>query len=1130
MKINYLKHRLRTNHFNRLIFLLLTFFFFQTQISWGQSVSLSDTRLTLKAAFTEIEKQTDLSIDYNREIIDVNKVVVIPARAGSLSEIMAALLQDTGCTYVTRGNHIVISKAPVAAQQPQKKNIAGTVLDENGDPVIGANIVEKGTTNGTATDVDGRFSLQVAESAVIHISYLGYVATDVSTLGKNSFNVVLQEDTRTLEEVVVVGYGTMKKSDVNAAIVSVKAEDLVKVSSPDFSEMLMGRAAGLTVTQSSAQPGGGVEVLIRGGASTGAGNQPLYVIDGFPIVNDGVSPGSGNQWSAGNHSPLSDINPNDIASIEILKDASATAIYGARGANGVVLVTTKRGTNKTRVEYNLITSVQSIIKKPELLNGREFMIEQNRYNKEKYMETNKIYPYGNADPSSVSPYIPKYSETDISSAGVGTNWYDLITRTGKVNQHNLSITYGNEDLKSLVSLNIFDQTGVVKTSGFRRYNIRYNLDHKIAGWWDYGISALGSMTEEQNATLGGGRDATAGIIEAALNYSPLVKAERDPSSGSWIEDPSQALLNHPLSYLDINDKTKTKRFLSSLYTNFYIIKDVLWVKLSGGIDIRDGLRQNYYPSTTRYGSQVGGDANINSAYREDYMSDIVVNFQKSFVEKHRLLALGGYSYQIQNDNGAYSRAMGFTSDALAYYKLQAGEQRPIVSSYKNKHVLASYFGRLQYSYDDKYLFTLTARLDGSDRFGENNRYAFFPSGAFAWRLIQEDFVKDIDWLSDAKIRLSAGQVGNENLPNDAASEYYSFDGRNYYFGDAEKRGVNLGKFGNSNLKWETTTEINAGIDFGFFRNRVNGSVDVFSKEIKDLLSWRTLPHTSILGGVWSNIGKTTSRGVEFTLNTVNLEGPLSWQSTFTFTSYRDRWKERDPKVILNPYQSEKDPITAVFGLISNGIKQPGEETPEMPGLIVGQQKYKDVNGLDSNGQLTGQSDGKVNQADVVFIGTRAPKFTMGLNNVFRYKGFDLSAFLYAAVGGYRWPSTQAEHGVYGSYGTQMLRDNYNYLKEIQNRWSSDNVNTDMPSGVVNSFDAYGAPLWQKASYLRLKNLTLGYDITRLLKVDKISARIYFTGQNIFTVTDYKGFDPEVENDRASYPQQKTFSLGIDVKF
>lgn len=1097
----------------------------------AQTISLKMSNVSVKEAMTQLKNKSGYSFVYKVGDLDTRKVISIEAK--QLKEAIGQILYGQGVVYEIKGKNIIVQKqsvSPGSSRKDKKRRVTGVVKDAGGELVIGATIKEKGTGNGTVSDLNAKFSLEVSSGAVLEVSYVGYQTQEVKVGERIDLSIVLSEKQQLLNEVVVVGYGTMKRSDLNASIVSVKSEELNKTASPNFSEMLMGRAAGLTVKQSSAQPGGGIEVLIRGAASTGAGNEPLYVVDGFPLVNAGVNPGSGNQWSAGNNSPLSSINPNDIESIEILKDASATAIYGARGANGVVLITTKRGTQDTQVEYNMNMSFQTIDKRPQLLTASELMATQNSYYKEQYLMQNLLYPYGNTDPGVVSPYVSMYTEDEIAKAGRGTNWYDRITRTGVIQQHNLTVTYGNEKMKSLVSLNYFDQKGVVKTSGYKRYSFRYNLDHKITTWWDYGISATASYVVDQNATLGGGYDSTAGIIESALSYSPVVKAEKDPATGKWVEDPKQALLNHPLSYLDIKDETKTKRLLATAFTNFYFIKDICWVKLSAGADIRDGVRHSYYPMTTKYGSSVNGDANINSANREDYFADMVFNFQKTFKEKHKFLTLLGYSYQVQNDDGAYARAMGFMSDALQYYKLQAGETRPVVSSYKSKHVLASYFGRIQYSLKDKYLFTFTARVDGSDRFGKNNRYAFFPSGAFAWRMNQESFLKDMDWLSEAKLRVSMGQVGNENLPNDAASEYFAFDGRNYYLGDAEKRGVNLGKFGNPDLKWETTTETNLGLDFGFFRNRIRGSIDVFYKEVKDLLSWRSLPHTAVTSGIWSNIGKTKSTGLEVTLNTVNLKGPVQWESTLTYTSYRDKWKRRDPKVILAAYVKEDDPVTAIYALIPDGIKQAGEDTPAMPDLLPGQRKYKDINGLDEDGNLTGKPDGKIDQADVVYLGTRAPKFTMGFSNDFRYKGFDLNIYLYASVGGYSYPYTQVEHGVYGGNGIQRLKDNNNFLADIKERWTSDNMNSSMPSGEVNSYDSYGSPNWEKNTYLRLKNVTLGYDLGRLVKTNKLKIRVYFSGQNLVTFTGYKGLDPEVENDRAAYPQQKTFSLGLDVKF
>lgn len=527
----------------------------------AQAVSLKMNNVSVKDAMTQLKNKSGYSFVYKVGDLDTKKIVSVEAK--QLKEAIDQILYGQDVVYEVKGKNVIVQKKQIqqnTLKDGKKRKITGVVNDANGEPIIGATIKEKGTNNGTASDTNAKFSLEVSPGAILEISFIGYRTQEVKIGNRTNLSIVLSEDQQLLDEVVVVGYGTMKKSDLNASIVSIKSDKLNKAASPNFSEMLMGHAAGLTVRQNSAQPGGGIEVLIRGAASTGAGNDPLYVVDGFPIVNAGVNPGSGNQWSAGSNSPLSSINPNDIESIEVLKDASATAIYGARGANGVVLITTKRGTQDTKVEYNMNVSLQTINKRPELLTASELLATQNSYYKEQYLMQNLLYPYGNTDPGAVSPYVPMYTDDEVNKAGRGTNWYDMITRTGIIQQHNLTVTYGNEKMRSLISLNYFDQKGVVKTSGYKRYSFRYNLDHKITKWWDYGISATASYTVDQNATLGGGYDSTAGIIESALSYSPTVNAERDSTSGKWIEDPKQALLNHPLSYLDMMTRQKRNVF------------------------------------------------------------------------------------------------------------------------------------------------------------------------------------------------------------------------------------------------------------------------------------------------------------------------------------------------------------------------------------------------------------------------------------------------------------------------------------------------------------------------------------------------------------------------------------------
>ncbi|MFT3904220.1 MAG: TonB-dependent receptor [Niabella sp.] len=1022
--------------------------------------------------------------------------------------------------------------------------VKGYVRDEEGRPLTGASIVvsnmRSGFTSGTASDSTGYFEfrhLPVGDSYSFSISNTGYTEEKLSGYkikedSNISLLIKLKEQIRGLDEVIVIGYGTQRRKDVNAAIVSVRPEQLDKTSQPSIDNMLQGQASGVTVTNAN-EPGGGVSVLIRGATSAAAGNGPLVVIDGFPVIYDAVEPGSGNKYYNGGRGALNDINPNDVASIQVLKDAAATSIYGARGSNGVILITTKRAKIGSVVEASLNTSVQAIARRPRLLTAKEFLIEQNRYMYELYLQQNNLAPYGGVNPSLVPPFVPLNSDELIAATGDGTDWYDLITQKGTVNQYNISVAQGTEAAKMYFSLNYFKQDGVVKNTGLERVTARFNFDQRIKKWWDYGTSISAASTQSRNSQLGDGRDADAGMIESALNYSPLIAPERDSISGKWIEDPKQPLLAHPLSYLDITDKTKAYRFLGNIFTNFYFTSNRdIWLKLSYGADIRSSVRNSYYPTTSRYGSQVNGEANINRAERTDYVSDITFNINKKLGELHKLDGVAGYSYQNYNGQGSGARAQDFTTDILSYDAIQAGSQQPVVSSYRDRHILVSYFSRLQYAFNEKYIVMASGRVDGSDRFGANNRYAFFPSIALAWRVSDESFLKNITAISDLKLRTSLGQVGNENIPNDAASEYYVFGGRNYYFNGNLYQGVNLSKLGNPDLKWETTTEFNAGFDFGLFKNRITGNFDFYVKNIKDLLSYRALPQSSVVSSIPWNIGSTRGHGFEFTLNTLNIINPLRWNTILTFTAYRDRWKERDPKVMLQPYQGINDPMTAVYALIPYGIKQFGESTPSMPALLPGQQKFKDVNGLDESGKLTDEPDGIINQADVVYMGTRAPKFTAGLNNIIEFENFEVMAFLYASVGGLKWPTTYIEHGVLGSYGTQRFRDNFNFLKEVKDRWTSDNPSTTMPSGEVNSYSSYGSPYWQDASYLRLKTVSLGYNFPKglLQRWGMQNLKVVIGAQNLFTITEYTGLDPEVENSRAAYPSQKTFYVGVNFRF
>ncbi|MDP4276109.1 MAG: TonB-dependent receptor [Bacteroidota bacterium] len=1100
------------------IFLLLIFLSAATFQLAAQKVTLSYQNVPFEKVLKSIKKQTGLSLIFSDQLVDVNRKVSINVASVDVQVALKQLLAGTNLGYEIENNKLfLVEKKAVTNKNHSKsssKNISGIVTDENSAPIIGATISIEGSNAKAITDMEGRFSLEVPQNGRLQISYIGYVSKTVVVPESNSIKIALTEEAKSLDEIVVVGYGTMKKSDVNASIVSIKPQDLEVNSAPSITQMLSGRAAGLSIIGGSAQPGGGQEVLIRGAASVGAGNDPLYVIDGFPVSNTNIDPGSGTRYSQGDRNFLNTLNPNDIASIEILKDASATAIYGARGCNGVILITTKRGSNGLKVDYSGDYSVQTIAKRPEMLTAAGQMTETNNYMYEEYLMRYKAYPYGTRDVSTLPAFKPKYTQTEIDAAGTGTDWYGLITQMGVINQQNVSVSKGSDDSKVLFSLNYFDQQGVIKTSGLKRYSGRLNVDQKLTPWLDCSLSLLGSVVDNSNAALGGGENENSGIIQSALQYSPNIKAERD-ENGEYLLNPNQALIPNPLSFLDISDNTIERRWLTNAFMNIHFSKNAS-LKLTAGMDDDRANRNLYLPKTFMYGKGQNGVASINNNSKMDYLTETTFSYNKDISKDHHFNGILGYSFQQFNVIGNSANTYDFFTDAFLYNRLSVGSGVPEVDSWHSQSVMASYFGRIQYSLKDIYLFTLTGRVDGSDKFGTHHKYGFFPSGAFAWRAIQEPFMRSQSTFSDLKVRLSLGQTGNSNIGNNAY-EYYAANGQNYYLDGVENKGVGLIQLANPDLKWETTTEGNLGIDFGLFKNRINGSVELFYKQISDILSSMPLMSNSILSSIPANIGKTESKGLEMTVNTYNLTGLFKWNTNFTFTSYKDKWLERNPNYILQPFEKATDPINAVYGFIPDGIMQPGEVVSTMPQLMPGQMKLKDVS-----------KDGKIDNHDMKLLGVNAPKFTMGLNNTFTYKNFDLSLFLYSSVGRLGWSHLNFKYGT--GFEILTLKNGNNFLTDIKDRWSSKNMTSTMPSGFRNPYLLDGQYAHEDASFLRLKNVTFGYNFKgNLLTNNHISnCRLYVDAQNLFTMTQFSGLDPEVEDNSAPYPLQRTFSIGLNL--
>lgn len=1111
-----MKRKIITNAFKKTLLKGCLFLFlalFSTNVS--AQISVKESNKSIKEILKVIETKSEYRFFYNENLQGLNKISSINVKNVSIDKILSILLTDTEIDYKIDKNNLVVLVDKIKVGQAELRKIKGLVTDEKGEAIIGASILIKGSKEGTITDINGSFSIDVNDNSTLLISYIGYKTTEYTVGQQKNLLIKIENNTQDLDEVVIVAYGTMKKSDVNAAIVSIKPKDLEINTSSSVTQTLAGRAAGLTVLGGSAQPGGGQQVLIRGAASVGAGNEPLYVIDGFPVSNANIDPGSGSRYSQGDRNFLNTLNPNDIVSIEILKDASATAIYGARGCNGVILITTKRGGNGYKVDYSGNYSVQTIAKRPIMLTASELMTKTNSFLYEEYLMRFKAFPYGTRALNTLPAFRPKYTQDQISDAGVGTDWYGLITQQGLINQQNVSISKGSEDSKVLFSMNYFDQQGVIKTSGLQRFSGRLNVDQKLTKWLDFSISLTGSVIDNTNAALGGGDNENSGIIQSALQYSPLIEPIRD-ENGEYVLNPNQALIPNPLSFLDITDNTSQKRWLTNAFFNIHFDKYAS-LKLTAGMDDDRALRTLYLPKTFMYGKGQNGFASIVDNSKTDYLTEATFSYMRDIAKDHNFSALLGYSFQQLNIRGNSANTYDFFTDAFLYNQLSAGSGTPVVNSWRSQSLIASYFGRLQYSLRDRYLFTFTARLDGSDKFGKNYKYGFFPSGAFAWKVIKEPFMQDQKIVSDLKLRLSVGQTGNSNIGNNAY-EFYSANGHNYYFGGNLSTGVGLSQLPNPDLKWETTTEANFGVDFGFYKNRINGSVELYYKQISDLLSVMPLMSYSIISSVPANVGKSESKGLEITLNTFNLTGEFKWNSNFTLTSYRDRWLERNPNFILQPFEKANDPIRAVYGFIPEGLLQAGEVAPaSMPQLMPGQMKIQDVN-----------ADGLINNQDMVLLGRNAPKFTLGLNNSFKYKNFDMSFFLYSSIGRLGFSSMNFKYGT--GFEILTIKNGNNFLAEVQDGWSSTNTGSTMPSGFRNPYLLDGHYAHEDATYLRLRNLTLGYNFKgKLIKTDHVNNfRLYADVQNLFTITNFSGLDPEIDINSAPYPVQRTFSVGLNI--
>ncbi|HRO47810.1 TonB-dependent receptor [Agriterribacter sp.] len=1137
------------------IILLLTCFLQVNAKGYSQGVTLKMKHVTLERVLKEITKQTDYHVIYGKSEIAKAARIDVDVTNSSLEEVLSLVFKNQLLSYTIRDKFIVISPAPAPEQPaslpaPPPVDIKGTVLsgDDPALPLEGASVKLKGSYRGTTTNAKGEFLLQIPdESGTLVISFIGYETVEVAVSGtRSTVNVTLKAVDKQTEEVVVIGYGTQRKRDVTGAVSSVKTKDLVLSSGPEIGNMLKGKVAGLTIRQNSAQPGGGIDILVRGAGSVNASNAPLFVVDGFPIT-DLEQPESGGRYQAGTQSILNSFNPNDIESIEVLKDASATSIYGSRAANGVILITTKRGNEGAlRVQYSGNYSVQKYNNPFDVLPLNEWMQVRNEAAWEQWQFDNNVYPYGTktqeeAEANPVNgPFRKLYTQNAINNVGRGTDWFDLVTRDGATMQHNISLSGGTRYTKYLISGNYYDQKGIIKNSSFKRYSVRANIDQEINKYVKTGINLTASRIDNQNTQLGSDQYENSGIIRAAIQQGPHIPAIDE--DGNYPLNPQLALQPNPYSLLTISDQGRIERLLGNFFIDIMPVQD-LTVKLKAGIDRGITKRQNYLPTTTLHGQLEHGRAFISNSDNNSYLLEATANYTKQINEAHRFDLLAGVSQQRFVTNFSSEGATGFITDAFLWNNLGAGSIQLPTSSSGSKNMIASYFGRLNYNYKSRYYATVTVRTDGASVFAANNKWGTFPSAALAWNVAEEPFFAALkNTVSQLKIRLSYGQTGNATINSNAFAAYSAYPA--WLSGnDVRLIGVSLSRLENPDLKWETTTGANLGVDFALFGGKVDGSIEIYNNVISDLLDTKSLNSYQEVNTIIANIGKTRSRGFEITVNTRNIQSAnFQWRTMFALARYKDTWLERAPDWKPTVYESANDPIRAVYSRVADGIMQVGEQAPEsQPELKPGMIKMMDINGfdrdangnpvVDANGRFvrTGKPDGIIDDADTRLMGTSDPSLMAGITNIFIYKNFSLN-FDFNALFGRRF--ADPNYTTYGVSAAGVYSNGYNALRIVKERWTPENPSATHPSSFY-GWSPYGIGDFfvQDAWFIRLQNISLGYNLPQKI-FSKVfsSARIHADVQNLFVISPYTGVDPETDSYTAAYPYIRTYTIGLNLNF
>ena len=959
-------------------------------------------------------------------------------------------------------------------------------------PLPGTSVSLKGTTTGTTTDAEGNYRLTLANqaNATLVISSVGYVAQEIAVGNQSVVNAALVVDSRQLDEVVVVGYGTVRKSDLTGSLAQVKAKELNAFPATNVLQALSGRAPGVQVTQNTGAPGAGISVRIRGTNSIQGSNEPLYVVDGFP--------------TSGSNPTI--INNTDIESIEILKDASATAIYGSRGANGVVLITTKQGkSGKMQVDYEGSYSTQTLRKKLDLMNAREYATFYNEQ-----ATTDKVTPY--------------FTQAQIDGFGEGFDWQNLIFRKAPMQTHNLTISGGNEKTRYSVGGSIFNQQGIVIGSDYKRYSLRANISSDVSRKLNlsYGATLTKITTSRQNS---GGGNRGGSLISAAISAPPTLTPYNEDGSYRVLATAYPFISNvltNPLNYIyQSSDDVDANRVLANAALTFKPF-DGLAIKISGGIENSDD-RTDSYTTTKFVNSQ--GSASVSSTRGMSLLSENTISYIKTVAVKHSISAVAGFTYQDFLSKSLNASGVGFLSDITETANLGSAATPGIPGTGYSLSTLLSYLGRVNYSYNNKYLATISFRADGSSKYSEGNKWGYFPSGALAWRVSEEEFMKNVPFITDLKARASWGLTGSQAIG--AYATLNNLSAGKTVFDDALYNTFAPGTQLPGNLKWETTEQTDFGIDAGFLGNRFRLTLDYYIKHTRDLLNTVQLPSGFGFTSTIRNVGEIQNKGLEIGLEARILDKAFKWDVNGNISFNRSK------VVKLNGGQDilggsvgvtlisdaanllrEGQPMSVFYGYVENGYTEQGKV------------KYVDQNG-----------DNVINQLDKTIIGNPNPDFIYGFNSAMSFRGFDLTFFVQGTQGNNLVNVSSINNTLDYGFGLNMPRE------VLYNHWTPTNTTAKYPViSRANSYN-YSDRFVEDGSYLRLRNIQLAYNLPlQKMGVNWMrTAQVYASGQNLLTLTKYSWWDPETNSqgganaigqgiDHYSYPTSKSVTFGLRVGF